>query len=144
MYAMTKTLCGKYPCAHICSRVEYCPAGQERLHWYALFDRASRVPPPGVNPETGEIVGNTNHYRALNNPERHEAKRVFTPRYEKQAKPPISRVLTGLTKLSLLALLAVLLCLAVIFGLAVNGGNLVKYYEAEDINNPPPEWSYTK
>lgn len=52
---MVKALCGHYPCHNICSRVCHCPAGNERVRWYALFDKASRPAPPGVNPETGEM-----------------------------------------------------------------------------------------
>lgn len=39
---MIKSLCSKYPCPSLCSRVEHCPAGQERIHWLWLVRRGER------------------------------------------------------------------------------------------------------
>lgn len=85
---MLKALCGNYPCDHICSRIQHCPAGEERVRWYALFDKASRVVPAGVNPFTGEIVTPKYDLLKLNHLGENVHHASFTPIAQVGATPP--------------------------------------------------------
>lgn len=41
---MVESLCGQYPCERICSRVEHCPAGQDRVSWLWFLRQGYRGP----------------------------------------------------------------------------------------------------
>jgi len=143
-----KSLCGRRQCSQLCSRVEHCPAGQERVRWLAFFKKYSHVrslKPEHlvrksgylVNPETGEIIEDANHYGALNQPERRSQKRVFTPRNEKQAGVPYTRNLKTLVYWPFAVLCATVLLVVVCYGLVVNGPSLVQPVRAD-----PPGYTH--
>lgn len=65
-FVLVKSLCGKYPCPGVCSRVCHCEAGGARVRWLWFYRKSlkevsetrpseTRPCPEGVDPVTGEI-----------------------------------------------------------------------------------------
>ena len=92
---VVKALCSNYPCHHICSRVCHCPAGQERVRWYALFDKFSRPVPPGVNALTGEIMVSADTIYKLHHMGENHHRVVFSPINTMPASPVPAPVRTS-------------------------------------------------
>lgn len=96
---MFETLCGVYPCRQICGRVFQCQAGMEWVNHKAVRRGGFRVPPPGVNLETGEFAPSASTVYKLHHMGEKSHHVVFTPsptaqierppyRYDRSARVP--------------------------------------------------------
>ena len=125
-----ESLCGKYPCPHLCSRVEHCPAGQERVRWLWFVRRGeggqlSRRPLPPV-PESEARA----YVHRETRPKDQRPVRFFPTHRAEQSKPLYTRNIKRLG--SPVYWLAILLFIGLVvgIGLALNGGDFAPDYEA--------------
>jgi len=139
-----KSLCGQYPCQHLCSRVQHCPAGMERVHWLWLCRQVEkgeskartatrRQAEPGLNLLTGEV----SEPRPYLERARHSAVQFIdyiAPRAPKRQRGIYgSRNLKFWTTSAILTGLLVFMGLVIGLGLAQNYPNVIPFYRAEDV-----------
>lgn len=139
---VNKTLCSHYPCRHLCSRVEHCQAGQERVRWLWFHRRAVRSCPPGVDPKTGEIYPRR---FTLGRLKEGVLSNLFGAKRFGTSRQPIrfgSRLLKPFTEPVLLLIFAVIFTIVLLAAFIINGSNLVGTYELEPPNYPPYEWMW--
>lgn len=130
---MIESLCKHYPCPHICSRVEHCPAGQERVHWLWLHRR--------VESKARHPISRFKRCReaVLYN--------VFgAEKYPKPTKPINygSGAMFAFKSSLALLIFALIFALVLGFGFLLNGGSLQPNYEADPNEGPNVEWQYDR
>lgn len=137
---VNKSLCGRYPCPGLCSRVEHCVAGQERVRWLWFVRRGERgggsprpsLPHPEAEPRA--------HTHQLTRPKDQRPIRFYPVRYEEQGDPLFTRSLRVVTSPVVLLSFLIFLALVLGLGLLATGGDFAPGYEAP----PTPmyyEWS---
>ena len=129
---MSKSLCGKYPCQHLCSRVQYCQAGQERVHWLWLVrsgerGQLSRLP----SREVGESKPRA-YIRQETRPKSQRAPRFYPTHRAEQSKPLFSRNVRMVSSPVFWLAFLLFIGLVVGIGLALNGGDFTPNQEAPE------------
>ena len=114
-----KSLCGKYPCPGLCSRVEHCPAGQERVQWLWLVRKGER----------GQLSRRP-LYRPSNLPKDQRPVRFLPTHRAEQSKPMFSRSVRMISSPVFWLAFLLFVGLVVGIGLALNGGDFAPDYEA--------------
>lgn len=90
--SLRKSLCGKYPCPHICSRVCHCPAGEERVRWLWFVRRGERGQLRRLPPQEVEMSEARAYIRQETRPKSQRAPRFYPTHKAEQGRPAVHQI----------------------------------------------------